>query len=134
LAWLSVILSDPTTDFTVRVFPVLIPDTFEKKSYLVLAPLLIKFFDVRLFLYFQKFLALLGLYFCKEISAAPSKYAFSCCRSEGVIFYLILFLDFYCFFYFSLFLEICKTEMHPPSCAKMGTLARVFATIAVDSY
>jgi hypothetical protein len=65
LAWLSVILTDPTTDFTVRVFPVLIPDTFEKKSYLLLVPLLIKFFDVRLFLYFQKFLALLGLYFFK---------------------------------------------------------------------
>jgi hypothetical protein len=66
LAWLSVILSDPTTAFTVRVFPVLIPETFEKKSYLVLVPLLINFFDVRLFLYFQKFLALLGLYFSKE--------------------------------------------------------------------
>jgi hypothetical protein len=103
LAWLSVILSDPTTDFTVRVFPVLIPDTFEKKSYLVLVPLLIKFFDVRLFLYFQKFLALLGLYFCKEISAAPSKYAFSCCRSEGVIFTSSFFEIFTAFFILAFF-------------------------------
>jgi hypothetical protein len=60
------ILSDPTTDFTVRVLPVLIPDAVEKKSYLILAPLLIIFFDGEISRDFQNLTVRLNLYFCKE--------------------------------------------------------------------
>ena len=60
------ILSDPTTDFIVRVLPVLIPDAVEKKSYLIRVPLLITFFDGEIFRYFQNLTVQLNLYFFKE--------------------------------------------------------------------
>src|SRR6476620_6082400 len=56
----------PANDFTVRCLPVLIPDTFEKKTYLVRAQFLLTFFDVEIFRYFQNLKVRLNLYFCKE--------------------------------------------------------------------
>ena len=58
--------SEPIIDFIFRGFPILIPDTAEKKSYLFLDQLLITFSDKLIFLYFQNFLTRLALYFCKE--------------------------------------------------------------------
>src|SRR4028118_1050950 len=58
--------SEPIIDFIFRGFPVLIPDTAEKKSYLFLDQLLLTFSDGLIFLYFQNFLTGLDLYFCKE--------------------------------------------------------------------
>ena len=58
--------SEPTIDFIFRGFPVSIPDTAEKKSYLVLDPLLLTFFDGEIFRCCQNFLTRLDRYFCKE--------------------------------------------------------------------
>ena len=50
----------------VRCLPVLIPDTVEKKTYLVRVQLLLTFFDVEIIRYFQILKVRLNLYFCKE--------------------------------------------------------------------
>ena len=50
----------------VRCLPVSIPDTVEKKTYLVRAQLLLTFFDVEIIRYFQNLKVRLNLYFCKE--------------------------------------------------------------------
>jgi hypothetical protein len=57
--------SEPTIDFIFRGFPVLIPDTAEKKSSLVQGQLILTFSDGLIFLSFQNFLTQLELYFYK---------------------------------------------------------------------
>ena len=79
------------TDFILRFLPVLIPDIFEKKSYLILVPLLITFFDVEIFRYFQNLKTLLNLYFYKEFMRLVLSVLLDTAGLRVSFFYLIFF-------------------------------------------
>lgn len=111
----------------VRCLPVLIPDTVEKKTYLVRAQLLLTFFDVEIIRYFQNLKVRLNLYLCKEFLLPLLSVLLGAFGLRVSFFYLIFFYSFTSFFILALFHIFAKVRCTRQDFGKLCLVSIVLA-------